>query len=99
MRLIARSGAFDRTWYARSIRRCRARRRRPVDALWVISGCREGRFPNPIFDTAWYLAEYLPGDTTTNALIDYLRRGWRQGRRPNRWLDPAWYRDKAKIGA
>ena len=98
MRLIARSGAFDRTWY---LGRYADVARAGIDPLthWVVSGCREGRFPNPVFDTAWYLAEYLPGDTTTNALIDYLRRGWRQGRRPNRWLDPAWYRDKAKIGA
>ena len=98
MRRIASSGAFDAVWYLRRYPDVAAA---DVDPLqhFVDSGCHEGRFPNPIFDTAWYLAEYLPGDTRTNALLDYVARGWRRGRRPNRWLDPAWYREKAGLAA
>ena len=98
MRRIARSGAFHRIWY---LRRYADVARDGIDPLkhYVVSGCHEGRFPNPIFDTAWYVAEYLPGDTTTNALVDYLRRGRRLGRRPNQWLDPAAYRDETGIDA
>ena len=97
MRRIARSGAFDRAWY---LGRYSDVARAGVDPLthYVISGCQEGRFPNPIFDTAWYLAKYFPGGGTSNALVDYLRDGRSRGRRPNPWLDPAWYRDKAGIG-
>ena len=97
VRRIAASGAFDRAWY---LKRYPDVARAGIDPLlhYVMSGCHEGRFPNPIFDTAWYLATYLPGDTRTNALVDYLRSGRRRGRRPNPWLDPAWYRKKAGIG-
>ena len=95
---IAASDVFDGAWY---LRRYPDVAGAGVDPLrhYVASGCHEGRFPNPIFDTAWYLSEYFPGDTDRNALCDYLRRGWRQGRRPNPWLDPTWYRRTAGIGA
>lgn len=94
--LIEASGAFHRAWY---LKRYPDVAGADIDPLrhYVISGCREGRFPNPIFDTAWYLAHYFPGAADPpNALADYLRRPGHAGRRPNRWFDPAWYRRQAK---
>ncbi len=98
MRRIAASGLFDASWYLRRYPDVAAAAADPLQHF-VVSGCREGRFPNPIFDTDWYLTEYLSGDTRANALLDYIGRGRRQGRRPNRWLDPAWYREKAGLDA
>lgn len=97
-RRIAASGAFDAAWYLRRYPDVAAA---GIDPLrhYVESGCREGRFPNPIFDTAWYRAEYLSAAPRSNALVDYLEGGWRRGRRPNRWLDPAWYRARAGLAA
>ena len=98
MKQIAASGAFDAAWYLRRYPDVAAADMDPL-RHFVESGCHEGRFPNPIFDTDWYVSEYLPSDTRTNALLDYVGRGWRRGRRPNRWLDPAWYRDKVGLAA
>ena len=95
---IAASGAFDAAWYLRRYPDVAAAAMDPLQHF-VESGCREGRFPNPIFDTDWYVSEYLPGDARTNALLDYVDRGWRRGRRPTPWLDPAWYRARAGLAA
>ena len=97
MRLIATSGAFDAHWYLRRYPDVAAAK---IDPLrhFVDYGDEDGRFPNPIFETDWYRAEYLDGNTRANALIDYLRQGQRHDRRPNRWLDPAGYRKAVGIG-
>ena len=95
-RRIAASGAFDPGWY-RSRYRDVAKNPDPL-RHYLEWGCREGRLPNPIFDSGWYLAHYFPGVADPpNPLIDYLRHLERDPRRPNRWFDPAWYRRAADV--
>ena len=97
-RRIAASGAFHASWYLRRYPDVAAAGIEPL-RHYVESGCHEGRFPNPIFDTEWYLKTYLPCERRRNAFVDYLAGGWRRGRRPNPWLDPAWYRERAGLAA
>ena len=95
-RRIAASGAFDPGWY-RSRYRDVAKNPDPL-RHYLEWGYREGRLPNPIFDSGWYLAHYFPGVADPpNPLIDYLRHLERDPRRPNRWFDPAWYRRAADV--
>ncbi len=57
---------------------------------WV--GVREGAFPNPAFDTEWYLARN-PGLTGTgeNPLLHWQRVGAASGQDPGPLFDARWY--------
>ena len=91
-RLIAASGAFDPAFYLAANRDLSATNVDPL-AHYVGFGGFEGRLPNPVFDSGWYLATYFPADDDPpNPLADYLRRLRRGPRRPNRWFDSNHYR-------
>jgi len=46
---------------------------------FILNGYLEGRNPNDGFDLAWYVTEYLAGDTTKHAFYHYLTTGKAQG--------------------
>ena len=48
--------------------------------------------PNPLFDSAWYVAQYPDvRGARLGAYWHYHRHGWREGRNPNPYFDPEWY--------
>ncbi len=64
------------------------------------SGWREGRYPNPYFDPAFYQRTNPDiARAEINPLVHYLEFGDREGRRPSARFDPAWYRDQYGLGA
>lgn len=53
------------------------------------------RRPNPLFDRAWYLAEYPDiRESGVDPYKHYRRHGVREGRDPNAYFDTDWYLDK-----
>jgi serralysin len=65
-----------------------------VDPLqhFLQNGWKEGRNPNPWFDTAGYLAQY--GDVAAagvNPLLHYEQSGWTEGRDPSASFDTLGY--------
>lgn len=76
------------------------------NALWhyVRSGAREGRQPNDMFDSRWYLETYPDVRASgANPLWHYVRSGAREGRDPGPGFDSDWYlsayQDVANSGA
>ena len=56
-------------------------------------GAAEGRDPNPLFDTRWYLAEYPDvAASGINPLVQYVSSGASEGRNPHPLFDTRWYR-------
>ena len=94
-RLVAASGVFDAAFYLAHNRDLAAAGVDPLEH-YVAFGGFEGRLPNPIFDSGWYLARYFPDvDNPPNPLVDYLRHLRLSPRCPNRWFDPDHYRRSA----
>ncbi|TVM15203.1 hypothetical protein DPQ33_16045 [Oceanidesulfovibrio indonesiensis] len=59
---------------------------------YLLHGAYEGRFPNPFFDSAWYLSVNADvAATGENPLIHYAYHGWKEGRRPCPNFSPASY--------
>ncbi len=88
-RRLLRSGLFDPAWY----RAASPMPRRVDPAIHFLTvGGREGRDPNPLFDTAWY-AEQNPDVARhgANPLLHYLQAGAAEGRDPNPFFSSAWY--------
>ncbi len=86
---IQRSSLFDAEWYQTTydLNDC-------TDPLahFVDSGGRIGYWPNPLFETDWYLGRNADvAATGQNAFVHYLRHGCREGRAPNPLLDPTWF--------
>jgi GT2 family glycosyltransferase len=62
---------------------------------FVEMGLKEGRKPNPFFDTLWYVKNYgsqLKEDD--NPLLFYSRKGWKLGHNPSKAFDALKYRAK-----
>ena len=75
-------GLLDAEWYGRD----------DAAAHYLDHGWREGRLPNPYFDTAWYLRENPDVQRAgLHPLLHYLRHGEAEGRGPAAWFDLAWY--------
>ncbi len=86
---LQRSGLFDGGWFlARNLDLAGL----GAGALvhWHRYGWREGRWPNPYFDPAYY-RDRNP-DCTGDPLLHYIQSGEAAGRRPILHFDPAWYR-------
>src|SRR5206468_8733269 len=67
-------------------------------AHFIDFGWREGRWPNPYFDPAWYLdSNQDVRDAGYNPLLHYLAFGEREGRRPVPAFDPSWYRTRHQL--
>lgn len=67
---------------------------RSMDAWthYTLYGANEGRDPNSLFDTDWYLATYQDVKASgMDALTHYATYGWKEGRDPSRWFDTSRY--------
>ncbi len=81
MHLIAQSGLFRENWY----------KNHHTD-LWyytddllmhyVTKGAKEGRSPNPFFNTVWYRQTYAEEVGSQNPLAYYIREGMQKGHQP-----------------
>ena len=62
---------------------------------YIRGGAREGRDPNPLFDSDWYLAQNPDAAIAGgNPLEHYITHGEKERRRPNRYFDVKWYYEK-----
>ena len=63
-------------------------------------GWREGRFPNPYFDPAYYLQRNRDvRESGAEPLLHYIEYGEAEGRQPIAHFDPAWYRAHHRLPA
>jgi len=85
-------GLFDRDFYLRQYPELATA---GVDPLvhYLEHGAYEGRWPNPLFDSAYYLKTYPEGETSAgmNPLVHYLQVGAWSGRWPNPLFDTGYY--------
>ena len=91
MAVLRGSGLFQGAWYLGYYRDVSAAGKDPLEHFCLI-GWREGRKPNPSFDSAWYRQAYgeIIGDV--NPLLDYIKVGEELGRKPAPDFDPMEYR-------
>jgi Glycosyltransferase WbsX len=71
-----------------------------VDPLdhYLQTGWREGRDPNPFFETRWYLVTYLDVMSSgVNPLVHYVDFGETDGYWPCRIFHPGWYAENNDI--
>ncbi|WP_289043982.1 sulfotransferase [uncultured Aliiroseovarius sp.] len=61
-------------------------------------GWREGRNPNPLFDSLWYAQTYLGENAEENPLSHYERIGWKLGLNPSAIFDARWFRENYMTG-
>ena len=89
--LIRKSGLFQEAWYLTMYPDVAGVGLDPLEHF-CLDGWREGRDPNPFFNSRWYLENYgdLTGDV--NPLLDYIMVGEGVGRKPARDFDPMEYR-------
>ena len=60
---------------------------------YLSTGWKEGRWPNPYFDTNFYVSQgKLTLNGSTTPLHHYVTAGENQGLRPSLYFDPEWYR-------
>jgi glycosyltransferase involved in cell wall biosynthesis len=94
---IVSARLFDYAWYARRYNLPELGHPGLI-SHYLREGAASGLFPNPFFDTAYYLQSNreicAAGE---NPLLAYLKSS-REGnlRQPNRWFEPAWYLAKNK---
>lgn len=88
--VLRESGLFEENWYLLEYPDVRLA---GMDALehFCRFGWREGRKPNPFFDTDWYVRSYGELIGEVNPLADYILRGEKIGRKPARGFDPVEY--------
>ena len=61
-------------------------------------GWRDGHWPNPYFNPAWYAETYADvAGAGADPLLHYVSYGEREGRRPVPWFDPGWYRARHAV--
>jgi O-antigen biosynthesis protein len=90
-RLIARSGLFDRDWYAMNCPESDASASDPL-LDYLQHGVAEGRDPSPLFAGSWYLEQYPDVRAVgMNPLVHFLRYGAREGRNPSPLFETEWY--------
>lgn len=91
-RIVYKSGLFDAAFYCSRYPDIHPQQTDPL-AHYLETGWREGRYPNSIFDTAWYRETYRHiGDEPP--LLHYLRRGWREGCNPTPLFFTSFYLDQ-----
>ena len=79
---------FDADWYLAAYPDVAAAAADPFEHYLRV-GAAEGRDPNALFDTRWYIQQN-PG-LDADPVEDYALRGALAGRNPNPWFDSAWY--------
>jgi len=85
--LIKKSGLFKLDWYEMKYPDMKNQ-----DAIlhYCIFGYKEGRNPNPFFDTNWYKLQY-PEVKDRNPLVHYVTTGWKKGYNPSYKFDSKKY--------
>ena len=64
-------------------------------AHYLSDGAFEGKDPNQLFDTSYYLEKNSDvSDSGMNPLVHYLRHGAAEGRNPNPLFDTSYYLEK-----
>jgi glycosyltransferase involved in cell wall biosynthesis len=88
-RTLARSGLFDDRYYLANDPGLDPRY---IDPLihYLEAGWREGRKPNPLFDSSWY-RELQPQCAESDPLRHYIEQGWRAGADPTPLFFTTWY--------
>ncbi len=92
--VIQRSGLFEGAWFIARNPDLGASSHAAL-VHWHRFGWREGRWPNPYFDPAYYVGRNP--DCTGDPLLHYINSGEAAGRRPVPWFNPAWYRTQHAV--
>ena len=88
--MLTGSGLLDAAWY-RAAGEALATDCDPA-LHFLEDGWREGRWPNPYFDTNWYLRENPDvARAGMNPLLHYIATGEAAGRNPCAYFDLGWY--------
>lgn len=90
VRATRKSGLFDRQWYLENYEKLEW----PDDPLihYLLIGGFEGRDPNPVFSSDWYLRNYGDvADSGHNPLVHYILYGAKEGRAAGPNFDTAAY--------
>ena len=72
---------FDMNYYIKNTTNIKTVNISPVEH-YKIRGYKEGRNPNPFFDTNWYKSQY-PEVGDENPLVHYITKGWKKGYNPS----------------
>lgn len=82
VRLVERSGLFDRDWYLAAYPDVSASGANPIEH-YLLHGAAEGRNPGPGFDTNRYVSRYPDvADAGMNPLLHFILHGRAEGRVP-----------------
>ncbi|GJE02547.1 glycosyltransferase [Methylobacterium isbiliense] len=82
---------FDIEWYLSKYQDVKISGTDPI-IHYIEHGSKEGRLPNPLFQTHWYLDRYPEVRSLgENPLAHYIRHGVDQGLQPHPLFDTAWY--------
>jgi hypothetical protein len=99
-KVVDLSGLLDANWYLERYPDVMAQQ---VDPLvhFCHFGWREGRLPNPYFDTGWYQLAHAsdPLALGQNPLVHYVRFGEARDARPSPHFDTGWYREQHDLDA
>ncbi len=95
-RILVEAGFFDENYYAEQFA---TQPGQDLFAHFFFHGYREGRRPNPVFDTRWYLSTYADVALSgLNPLLDYVLFGEKAGRNPSPLFNSSWYRERYQLG-
>ncbi len=94
-RVLVETGFFDEAYY-------RENNAMPpgLDLFehFFLTGYKEGRRPNAVFDPLWYLSAYPEvAASGFNPLLEYALVGEREGRNPSPQFDVRWYRKNYRL--
>lgn len=85
------TGMFDIAWYLSTYFDVKEAGADPI-AHYIEHGSKEGRMPNPLFQTHWYLDRYPEVRSSgENPLAHYIQYGVDRGLQPHPLFDTAWY--------
>jgi O-antigen biosynthesis protein len=88
-RALVHSGLFDTRYYLANDPGLDPRYVDPR-IHYLEAGWREGRKPNPLFDSAYY-REINPAAPAGDPLLHYIEKGWREGADPPPLFFSVWY--------
>ncbi|QOP42673.1 glycosyltransferase [Sulfurimonas sediminis] len=76
---------FDINYYIKNTPDVKTTNLTPIEH-YKMRGYKEGRNPNPFFDTNWYKSQY-PEVENENPLVHYITKGWKEGNNPSYKFD------------
>jgi glycosyltransferase involved in cell wall biosynthesis len=91
-RIIKKSGLFDAAYY---LQQDRDMSPLFIDPLthYVETGWREGRNPNPLFESGWYRETYKVAEDQ-DPLLYFIEKGWQKGDKPDPLFFTLFYTDQ-----